>query len=236
MAQIVTSYSVLLIFALAPSIVWLLYFLRKDPHPEPRREIVRIFFYGAIIALPAALIEIGILDLFAMALSATILIALTEEVLKYLVVREKTLKNPEFNEPADAMIYMISSALGFAALENILILFSLAPVFLVQDALYLSAARFIGATLLHTLVSGLIGFCLAISFFKMAKGKFWVLLGIITASALHALYNFSIISTDGNLQFVIPGIVLMVLTIIISLCFQKLKELAVDLFASKSTR
>ena len=35
--------AILLIFALTPSLIWLFYFLKKDPHPEPKREIVKIF-------------------------------------------------------------------------------------------------------------------------------------------------------------------------------------------------
>jgi RsiW-degrading membrane proteinase PrsW (M82 family) len=36
-------------------------------------------------------------------------------------VRLKALRDPEFDEPIDAMLYMIIVALGFATIENILV-------------------------------------------------------------------------------------------------------------------
>ena len=179
------SHFLLLIFALFPSIIWLLFFLRKDAHPESNQEIIKIFFYGILAALPAVLIETGIFEefhkfllflsprfdfsVFLPVLSSAILLALVEEVLKYLVVREKVLNNPEFDEPTDVMLYMIIAALGFAAFENVLVLFPLGSTFLIKGALTLSALRFIGATFLHALCSGLVGYFLALSFFETKK-------------------------------------------------------------------
>ena len=123
------SYPFYIIFGVLPSIIWLLFYLRKDVHPEPKLEVIKIFFYGMLIAIPAVFLEMGIFKGFDkiggwMALSPFLItifntfigVALIEEVLKYLVVREKVLKNPEFDEPIDAVLYMIIAALGFAAL------------------------------------------------------------------------------------------------------------------------
>ena len=46
--------------------------------------------------------------------------ALVEEVVKFMAIRFMILNDPEFDEPVDAMIYMITASLGFAAIENIL--------------------------------------------------------------------------------------------------------------------
>ncbi len=122
---------------LAPSVIWLLFYLQKDAHPESNRMILKIFFYGMLAAVIAALIEIGIsgalvtvggnwLKIFPFlffALYHFIIIALVEECSKYLIIREKVINNPEFDEPVDTILYMIIIALGFAALENILVLF-----------------------------------------------------------------------------------------------------------------
>ena len=116
-------YLIYLFFGLAPSIVWLLFFLRKDAHPESNRMVLRIFLYGVLIALPALFVEIGLSQTFSkIPLSKSIIailniflgVAFIEEFFKYLVVREKVLKDPELDEPIDLILYMIISALGFA--------------------------------------------------------------------------------------------------------------------------
>jgi len=91
-------------------------------------------------------------------------VALVEEYLKFLVVKKTILKSPEFDEPIDAPIYMIVSGLGFATLENILLFWKN------TDAAYfpylISFIRFISATFLHALTSGILGYFLAKSFFQ----------------------------------------------------------------------
>jgi len=235
-------YFLLLIFALSPSLIWLLFFLRKDAHPESKWEIIKIFFYGMLIALPAVLIEIGIFEelrwlasLFS--LSSTFLIvisslniflaaAFVEEILKYLVVREKVLNNPEFDEPTDAMLYMIIAALGFAAFENVLVLLPLGSAFMIKGALTLSLLRFAGATFLHALCSGLVGYFLALSFFIAKRRSSLIFGGLGIAVLLHTLYNFSIITIGDNKRFIIPGLILITLAIIVSFGFKKLKGLS----------
>ena len=165
-------YPVLIFFGLAPSIVWLWFFLKKDKHPESKRMILRTFFYGMLATVPTALIELGFFEtvktfpipslLFAI-LYALVGIGFVEEILKYLVVKKTVLNHREFDEPVDAMIYMIVAALGFAALENLLILLPMIANFQFFDAAFVSIFRFVGATFLHALASGLVGYFLALS-------------------------------------------------------------------------
>lgn len=227
------SYLILLIFALLPSIIWLLFYLRKDAHPESNKMILKIFLYGMLAVLPVFFIEEGfyqlLLDLkvskiLFLILSVFIGVALVEEVFKYLVVRDKVLSNPEFDEPVDAMLYMIISALGFAALENILIFFS--EIFeKPYQPFLLSIIRLISATFLHALSSGLVGFYLAKSFFEIQKRFKLIITGLGIATILHGLYNFSIMEIEGNLRFLIPTIILVSLAIFVSLGFKRLKKL-----------
>ena len=161
------NYLIFLFFGLAPSIIWLLFYLRKDAHPEPNRMILKIFFWGMLIAIPAVFIEIVILALLKPlpfpALLLTLLyiflgVALVEEVLKYLVVRYKVFHHPALDEPVDIMLYMIIAALGFAALENLIILFGLGLSSAISQVVVLTGLRFVGATFLHALASGAFGY------------------------------------------------------------------------------
>jgi len=232
MAQV--TYPMCIIFGVLPSFIWLTYYLRKDVHPESNRMILKIFFYGMLIAFPAILLEMGFSDgltrfnippFLISILGAFIGVALVEEGLKYLIVKEKVLKNSEFDEPVDTMLYMIIAALGFAALENILIMFSLGPVFLFRDIFVTSSFRFLGATFLHTLCSATVGFFLALSFCEVRYREKLLALGLFIAVLLHGLYNFSIMELEGKLAFLIPVLILIGLAIFVTFGFRRLKKL-----------
>jgi RsiW-degrading membrane proteinase PrsW (M82 family) len=114
-----------ILLAPLPSIIWLTFYLRKDKHPEPNRMVIRVFLLGAVSIALAALLEQGIyllLNKMSLAQELIVLVisfAFIEELLKFLVVKFGVLKNPNFDEPIDSIIYLIVSALGFAAAENI---------------------------------------------------------------------------------------------------------------------
>ncbi len=215
-----------ILFGIAPSIIWLLIFLRKDSHPESNRMILKIFLYGILAALPAAFIEVGIDKLpLGEILYFLVGVALVEEVFKYLVVKKKVVGNPEFDEPVDAMLYMIIAALGFAAAENVLNMFLLSKPQYFLETFLTGGVRFIGATFLHALCSGLVGYYLALSFLYTKKRLKLVTQGLFSAILLHGLYDLSIIKIEGDIKFIIPIIILIFLAIFISFGFQKVKKL-----------
>jgi len=253
-------YLLYLILGLAPSIIWLLFFLRKDVHPESNRMIILVFLLGIAIVPLVAIAEClpisfdfdcflpwffenffpspwgGLLYMF-------LGIALIEEVGKYLVVKFKVLRDPEFDEPLDVMLYMIIAALGFAAIENILVLFFPEKPLLIQEASVITAFRFVGATFLHALCSGTIGYFLARSFFHPKKKRLLLFVGFGLATILHGLFNFSIIKigeslivkagtiTIANSQVFYSHLTLLVailvgLAIFVTLGFKNLKKIA----------
>ena len=225
-------------FGVLPALVWLSYYLRKDVHPEPRLMILKVFLWGSFITLPVFLVQLGLSALLAelklpsfivSILYWFVVIALTEEFFKYLVVRGKVFNSRDLDEPLDIMLYMIIAALGFAALENILYLFSPADNLsfnqVLNNTLIISFVRFIGATFLHTLASGTLGYFLALSFYE-TKNKIWLFLaGLSIAAILHGLYNFSIMTFKGTLQFAIPITILTGLAIFVIWAFNRVKKM-----------
>ncbi len=233
-------------FGILPSIIWLFFYLKKDVNPEPNRMILKIFFWGMLSTIPAVFLELGISSqivklsaflaflnpngissegiLFSL-LYVFIGVAMIEEVVKYLVVRQKVLKNSEMDEPVDVMLYMIIAALGFAALENIFVLMSLGSSFHLLDVSVLSGLRFVGATFLHALCSGMLGYFMALSFFKRKNRIKFIVIGLMVSVFFHGAYNFSIMKIDGVLKFLIPFIILISLAFFVSLGFQKLKKM-----------
>ncbi|MFC1789406.1 PrsW family intramembrane metalloprotease [Patescibacteria group bacterium] len=230
----------LIVLGLLPSVIWLLFFLKRDMHPESPKMILKIFFYGMLAALPAALIEMQYQRLpfgnlvFAhewqsalfLFLNIAIGVAFVEEFLKYLVVRGKVLRHKELDEPMDLLLYMIIAALGFAALENIFIFLSPESLFYtLGDTLALASFRFVSATFLHALVSGTLGFFMALSYYKTKRRKLFLTTGFSVAVLLHGLYNFSIMELEGILKFGIPIIILSGLAIFIYFGIKYLRKL-----------
>ncbi len=245
-------YFVYIFFGLIPSILWLIFYLRKDAHPEPNRMIIKIFLYGILIAIVALTVEVEA-ELFGSLLVDynhflysffsyfpslkhilywIIGVAFVEEFLKYLVVKKKVLSNPEFDEPTDAIIYMIVAALGFAALENIsFIAFPAKGVFNAIQMINTISFRFITATFLHALCSGLIGFFIALSILKTERRWQLTYAGLAIASILHGAYDFSIMKLSKNnnenfYYFYFIVIILILLTVSVSFGFKKVKEMS----------
>ncbi|XOB40275.1 MAG: PrsW family intramembrane metalloprotease [Candidatus Nealsonbacteria bacterium] len=231
------NYSVYIFFGILPSFLWLQFYLRRDVKPEPKSMILKIFFYGMLLTLPALFFEtifyekIKLLNLspfVTLILSMFVGVALVEEFLKFLVVKEKILNDPEFDEPVDAMIYMIIAALGFAAGENLLILSPLIrPVFW-GEIFKISLLRFLGATFLHALSSAIIGFFIGLSFFEKQKRGKLLTIGFLLAVLLHGFYNFSIIEMEKGSEILIPFSLLMISAVFISFGFKKLKKIDIS--------
>ncbi len=191
-------YLILTIFAILPSLVWLFYYLQKDDHPEPKEIILCVFLTGAVFAIIGLLFQrsaISLLDpikenlpsfiFFSLFFYRFIIVAFSEELLKYFAFFFAAKDHREVDEPIDYIIYMITAALGFAALENFLLLFSLNPE--VPQIMKISVLRFVSATLLHAVASGIIGCFLVYSLYF--NKKYLLFLGLIVGTALHGIYN-----------------------------------------------
>ena len=190
-----------ILLASLPSLIWLAFYLRKDKHPEPNSMVVKIFLFGAVMIALAALLEQGLyqgLKLTSLAGEIIVLVigfAFIEEMLKYFVVKLGVLKNPSFDEPVDSMIYLIISALGFAAAENIYLLTQISPLSIpIGETIEFITTRFLGATLLHALASAIMGYFLAASFCGKSRfRKTLIFGGLIAATILHSVFNYVII-------------------------------------------
>jgi len=94
---------------------------------------------------------------------------------------------------------MLTVALGFAALENMLFLIAPFSGGNILEGFLTGNLRFVGSTLLHIVASSVIGFALAFSFRKARWVRtLYATGGLILAIALHALFNFLIIDGNGS--------------------------------------
>ena len=178
-----------LIFGIIPSIVWLAFFLFEDRrHPEPKRMIFYVFLAGGLSTAIAAIPELYIQRIFSLggeltsSLSLLFSFAFVEELAKFIAVYLVVSKSKFFDEWVDGMIYMVTAGLGFAAIENILNLIGTSLI------VEVTLIRGIGATLLHALASGVVGF-------YWMRGR--VIEGLFFAAIIHGLFNFLILKLGG---------------------------------------
>ncbi|MEK7193326.1 MAG: PrsW family glutamic-type intramembrane protease [Patescibacteria group bacterium] len=198
-----------LVLAFLPGFAWLFFYLQEDLHPEPKRLILKTFILGGIFALIALVTELLFdcganqfqncltqkTDIRNVILPSLIIFSLIEEFFKFGAAYFSIHKDPAFNEPVDAMIYAIVAALGFATVENLgaLSLGNGAQTGLLSNALEIASLRFVGATLLHSLTSGIIGYYWAVSIRDFGEKRF-IVMGIAIATGLHAFFNYLIIN------------------------------------------
>jgi RsiW-degrading membrane proteinase PrsW (M82 family) len=222
-----------------PALIWLWYFLREDrKNPEPFGRIMTVFFYG-MVSVPIALVfqQIvnalilqgrNITDLFFIdyipAIITLILWASFEEIVKYIAAFKGGLSKKDNDEPIDPVIYMITAALGFAALENTLFVFTPFLDGNTLTAVLTGNLRFVGATLLHVAASAIVGMFISFAYYKKEEAKKTLLFyGIFLSIVLHVMFN-SFIIRGGN--FTVVGFsTVWISIIIIIILFEKVKKI-----------
>ncbi len=235
MASIITAENVLyaLLGGVLPVMLWLWFWLKEDSRrPEPKRILLLTFFYGAIAVIAAFVLEkaffmfeesIGIEKTAFGIITLLFVWALIEEVLKYLAAKFAAFRRKSFDEPIDAMIYLITAALGFAAFENVLFLIQAFDSG-VMSGFITSNLRFLGATLLHTATSGIVGASIGFSFFHKRSMRRNVIGGIIAATILHFIFNYYIITMGSGESILKAFIPLWIVIIVILFVFEKIKK------------
>ncbi|MEX2368941.1 MAG: PrsW family glutamic-type intramembrane protease [Candidatus Paceibacterota bacterium] len=216
-----------LLGGLLPALLWLWFFNHEDPHPEPRGMLVKTFIAGMITVIVAMVFQEVLLNIFGGVINDQVLLAwaITEETLKFSAAWLVALRTKAVDEPVDAIIYMVTVALGFAALENSL--FLLAPL---SEAAYFNTAltggmRFVGATLLHVIASGTIGALIGASFYRRKKIRHEaVAAGLAVGILLHWGFNLLIIDAGQTTILRIFGLV-WIAVIVLMLLFERIKHL-----------
>jgi len=146
-----------------------------------------------------------------------------EEIVKYVATYITAFRHKVFDEPVDAPIYMITTALGFAAVENI---FFLIDHF--QDTIAAGIIsgdlRFLGATLLHLLASAAVGVCIALVYYRPRIVRIGAtVVGLCIAIGLHAGFNYLIMSNTQTELFA-TFIFIWIATVVLLLMFEKIKR------------
>ncbi len=221
-----------------PCLLWLFFYLSQDVHPESNKKIIEIFLLGALTVVPIKMIENYATNLFPpenilvkkfmlLLLYYGLIIGFTEEFFKYLVVRLRVIKSSHFDEPIDAMLYLIIASLGLATVENLAVVFGIK---IIPDIILVSIIRLLTAIFLHTLAAAITGFFLAFCLREknLIKRSMIVIGGLLIASFCHGIYDISILKleTANNIfYFFLPIAIIFLMGIFVYFLFSKVKKI-----------
>lgn len=187
-----------LVLAVLPAIFLFVYIYIKDTYEkEPFGLLASLFALGALTTISALAVELFLGAIVGAVLPSTTLtynfienffvIAATEEVGKYVVLRLRTWKSPHFNYTFDAVVYAVVVSLGFATVENVF--------YLMDGSLTTAVARALLSVPGHAIDGVFMGFFygLAKRAQRMGDGprcsrNLWM--ALIAPIVVHGLYDF----------------------------------------------
>lgn len=203
----------LVLVALAPIFVILFYIYFRDKYEkEPIQVLILSFVFGAAITLPIYYLENWLIDIWNIKYlknswqitnvfyKSFIVAAFTEELFKFLILYFFIWKNKNFNELFDGIVYAVFISMGFAAVENILYVFT--------NGLETAVLRIFTAVPLHALLGINMGYFFALAKFSDKK-KLYLSLSLLVPLVLHGIYDFILMSENEILLLIfIPYIII----------------------------
>ena len=124
------GFIIALVVALVPTILLLIYILKKDTKAEPAGKIWKAILLGVATVLPVVFIETFISSVLfgeggeassfiSHCVDAFVVASIPEESFKLLALWLVLRKNPYFDEHFDGIVYSVCVGLGFATIENV---------------------------------------------------------------------------------------------------------------------
>ena len=191
----------ILILAILPISFFVGWIYLKDKYEkEPPLKLIKYFLLGILVSIFAIILELYFskLNIFSGILgyiyTAFFVAAFTEEVVKSIILIPILLRDNDFNEKLDGIIYSIFLSLGFATVENI--------IYLMRERLDLSFELGITRGFIsipsHVMFAITMGY--HISKYKFAKednGKNkYLIYAIIIPILLHGVFDFILMIGD----------------------------------------
>lgn len=228
--ETILVFAAILLGACLPSILWILFFLKEELHPVPSRFLIYTFGAGAISSLFVLVAQFFFHEYVDSYITGVFIplagLALIEEAFKFSAAFFAVYHTNELKEPEDAIILAVTAALGFASIENIFALAGSAETFnffSLYSIGYVIIVRFIGATMLHALAAGIIGYYWARGGFR---GRFWlnISFGVLAATAVHAIFNFLVLEFQDKNLLVYPALFLVTILFFVLTNFEAVRE------------
>lgn len=192
---------ILLTVAIAPGLALFSYFyLRKEIAKEPSRTIFHTFIYGAIMTFPIMFIQHVFEEenvFSSVFFRDVVFTSALEEFFKWLILLLAIYRHVQFEDAYDGILYGASVSLGFAAVENVLYLFTFGV-----DIAFLRALLPVSS---HALFGVVMGYYIGRAKFAEDKDKRKLLImSLIAPFALHFIYNGIFLTHELFLYLIIP--------------------------------
>lgn len=189
-----------LILAIAPGVAISAYIIFKDEYNrEPRRHLIISFMLGMACILPAYALEASAGRLIAyfpsffntnngIAVNAYLLVALPEEIWKFLMLYWYAYKKPAFDEPFDGIVYAVMVGMGFATFENIF--------YVNKYGMITGILRMFLAVPAHASFAIIMGYYMGKARFSPQKQVFLMISAVFWAVVFHGTYDFFLFLHD----------------------------------------
>ncbi|WP_179346545.1 PrsW family intramembrane metalloprotease [Winogradskyella ursingii] len=182
----------LLLFAVAPILTIILYIYFQDKYEkEPVGLLILSFLFGAIVSIIIVTTIylftghfLPVTDEFSIwqqFIQAFVVVALSEEFSKYIIVKYFAQPRKAFNEPYDGIMYAVMVSMGFACTENIL--------YVLEGGYTTAVLRAFTAVPAHATFGILMGYFMGKAKFSNNRLK-WNMVGLFLAVLFHGAYDF----------------------------------------------
>ena len=185
----------LLVLAIAPVATIILWIYLKDKYDkEPVITLSKFFILGILVSVLAIYVEELLIKLNTfskigyMIYISFIVAGLTEEGLKALILIPNLLREKNFNEKLDGIIYSVFLSLGFATVENIIYILFEDPT----SVFKVSIIRAIISIPAHMMFAIIMGYYISKYKFNSSKSKpkTYLIMSIIVPILLHGIFDF----------------------------------------------
>ncbi len=182
----------LIALAAAPGIAICLFIFYRDRYnKEPLLNLILTFLLGILTAVPAVIIEFAFNtetgSIAMVAVKAFLVVALTEELCKFAVLRWYSYPKKSFDEPLDGIVYGVVASMGFATIENILYVTRYAEMGMGYQVALMRMFLSVPA---HATFGILMGYYVGLAKFATVNKTKLIITGIFWATFMHGIYDF----------------------------------------------
>jgi RsiW-degrading membrane proteinase PrsW (M82 family) len=189
----------LLALSIAPGIAISLYvFLKDEFNKEPKLKLFVCFILGCLSVIPAIIIQLVTIKpaeqllgngIIYTAVFAYIIVGLSEELSKYVMLRYYAFPKKTFDEPYDGIVYSVMVGMGFATVENI--------GYVYQHGIGTALLRMFLSVPAHGTFAILMGYFAGKAKFNPEKRTTYLFLGLFWATFFHGTYDFFLFLQGG---------------------------------------
>ncbi|WP_411895562.1 PrsW family intramembrane metalloprotease [Winogradskyella sp. A2] len=182
----------LVLFAVAPVLVILIYIYLQDKYEkEPVGLLILNFILGAIVSIIIVTIIylftghfIPVTDKYSIwqqFIQAFLVVGLSEEFSKYIIVKYFAQPRKAFNEQYDGIVYAVMVSMGFACTENVL--------YVLEGGYQIAVLRAFTAVPAHATFGILMGYYMGKAKFSKHRLRLNIT-GLLLAVLFHGAYDF----------------------------------------------